>query len=85
MQYPAPFTPADEGGYVVTFRNIPEAIPQGDTLNEAMAMAADALATSLEFYADEQRPLPLASSIEPGEYAISPAAAIRKIDREPKK
>ena len=41
MYYPAKFTPAEEGGYVVTFRDIPEAITQGDDMTEAVEMAED--------------------------------------------
>ncbi|WP_238329470.1 type II toxin-antitoxin system HicB family antitoxin [Mannheimia haemolytica] len=36
MFYPALFTPAEEGGFVVTFPDLPEAITQGDTFEEAM-------------------------------------------------
>ena len=40
MQYPAVFeADIDDGGYVVKFRDIPEAITQGDDDAEAMAMA----------------------------------------------
>jgi hypothetical protein len=38
--YPATLTPAEEGGYVVTFRDIPEAITQGDSLEDSLAQAA---------------------------------------------
>ena len=41
MYYPAKFTPAEEGGYIVTFRDIPEAITQGDDMTEAVEMAED--------------------------------------------
>jgi len=34
MFYPAKFSPAEEGGFVVTFRDIPEAITQGDNMAE---------------------------------------------------
>ena len=39
MFYPAQFEAVPEGGFVVTFRDIPEAITQGDTEKEAMEMA----------------------------------------------
>ena len=42
MRYPARFDLAPEGGFVVTFRDIPEAITQGDT--EAEAMLAQSVA-----------------------------------------
>ena len=61
MRYPAKFTPAKEGGYVVTFRDIPEAITQGDTKEEPMEMATDALLSALEFYFPYSRPIPFPS------------------------
>lgn len=36
----------DDGGYVVTCRDLPEAITQGDTREEALSEAADCLAFS---------------------------------------
>ena len=42
--YPATLTPDEaDGGFVVTFEDLPEAITQGDTIVEALAEAADAL------------------------------------------
>ena len=37
------------GGFVVTFKDIPEAITQGETEAEALAAARDALETALDF------------------------------------
>lgn len=69
MRYPAKLTPED-GGYVVTFRDIPEAITQGDTVEEATEMAADALATAMEFYFEDRRPVPLPSDRQRDEVCI---------------
>lgn len=42
--YPVTLAPDEEaGGYVVTFRDIPEAITQGDSVEEALEQAADCL------------------------------------------
>jgi antitoxin HicB len=42
--YPAALTPDEaDGGFVVTFRDWPEAIAQGDTLPAAMLEAVDCL------------------------------------------
>jgi predicted RNase H-like HicB family nuclease len=52
LAYAATLTPDEEdGGFVVTFRDVPEAITQGGTLDEALHNAADALTVALEFYA----------------------------------
>lgn len=69
MKYPAIFTP-DTGGYVITFRDIPEAITQGDDEADAFAMAKDALLTSMDFYFEQNRQVPMPSKAQPGERII---------------
>lgn len=71
MRYPARFKPAPEGGFVVTFRDIPEAITQGDTDAEAMEMAEDALLTAMGFYFEDKRSVPLPSKVKRGEQWVS--------------
>jgi antitoxin HicB len=79
-RYPARFKPADEGGFVVTFRDIPEAITQGDTQDEARQMAADALVTAMDFYFEDQRPVPAPSQPKRGEVLIElPASVAAKV------
>src|ERR1035441_2180672 len=48
LQYPAIFTAAEEGGYVITFPDIPEAITQGEDEKDGLRRASDALETALE-------------------------------------
>lgn len=69
MQYPATFT-QDDGYIVVTFRDIPEAITQGETHEEALEMAHDALQTALEFYFEDNRTVPMPSPITADDVAI---------------
>ncbi len=57
--FTAVFEPAEEGGYVVTFPAIPGLVTEGDTLDEARAMAADALQGYLEILREDGRPLPV--------------------------
>jgi antitoxin HicB len=59
--YPYELTAQPEGGFTVTFPDVPEAITQGETEKEAAAMAEDALVTALSFYTDDGEPLPLPS------------------------
>jgi antitoxin HicB len=47
-----------EGGFTVTFPDVPEAITQGEDEEEAAAMAQDALISALSFYTDNDEPLP---------------------------
>jgi antitoxin HicB len=76
MYYPAHFDPAPEGGFVVTFRDIPEAITQGDTEAEAMLMAEDVLFSAMEIYFEQKRQVPLPSKAKRGErlIALTPSA-----------
>lgn len=71
MQYPAQFTPEPEGGFTVTFRDIPEAITCGDDEAEAMLMAEDALLTVMEHCTENGRPMPAPSAPAPGERMVS--------------
>lgn len=67
MEYPAKFTPDREtGGYVVTFPDVPEAITQGETMEEACAMAAEALELALTLYTEKWLDLPVTSSLKRG-------------------
>lgn len=75
-QYPAKFEPSEEGGFVVTFRDIPEAITQGDSEEEAMSMAEDALASSLEFYFEDSRAVPEPSDPYDGERMVAVSAEV---------
>lgn len=80
MEYAAHFEPAAEGGFVVTFRDIPEAITQGDTEVEALEMAADVLVSAMEFYFDDKRSVPLPSRARRGERLIDlPASVAAKV------
>lgn len=82
MQYPANFVADPSGGYVITFRDIPEAITQGDTDAEAMCMAQDALATALDFYFEDRRPVPPPSPPHRGErLVLLPQALAARVER----
>lgn len=72
LHYPVILEPADEGGFVVSFPDVPEAITQGDTREAALSNAVDALETALDFYIDDKRPLPQPSSPE-GLDTVSPS------------
>lgn len=62
--YPAIFHKAKEGGFWVTFPDIPECMTQGDDMQEAYEMAVDALGLSLTTMEDEKEPIPKASSLD---------------------
>jgi antitoxin HicB len=52
------FEPAEEGGYVVTCPALPGLVTEGDTLEEASRMAADALRLYLETLIEDGMPIP---------------------------
>ena len=80
MRYPARFEAAEEGGVVISFRDIPEALTQGDTLEEAIDLAQDALVTAIEFYFEDERPIPAPSKAKKGEELIElPIVAQAKV------
>lgn len=57
-RYTVLFEPANEGGYVVTCPALPGLVTEGDTLEEARAMAVDAIRGYLESLAQDGLPLP---------------------------
>jgi antitoxin HicB len=57
--YPVTLNRAAEGGFVVSFPDVPEAITQGEDEAEALARARDALQTALEFYTDKGEKVPV--------------------------
>ena len=63
-QYVCTFRPDPEGGYAVRCAAFPELVSHGNTLEQARAMAREALELCLEVYRDEGRPIP-ASDTEP--------------------
>lgn len=80
MYYPAQLIAAEEGGFVVKFRDIPEAITQGESKEEALTMAQDALLTAIEFYVEDERAVPLPSKAKKGEEWVAlPASVYAKI------
>jgi antitoxin HicB len=57
-QYLALFEPSEEGGFVVTFPGFKWGVTQGDSEEDAAAMAADALAMVIADYIAKGEPLP---------------------------
>jgi len=55
---PLVMDPQPEGGYTVTCPVLPELITEGDTIQEAIQNANDALAAIIEAFRDLGRPLP---------------------------
>lgn len=62
--YPAVFHKAEEGGYWVTFPDIPECITEGDDMAAAYDMAVEALGLALEEKIENKEKLPVASDVD---------------------
>jgi antitoxin HicB len=79
LSYPARIV-RDGDGFMVSFPDIPEALTQGDTLEEARAMAADALVTAMDFYFEDRRFVPPPSAPKRGQVMIDlPVSVAAKV------
>ena len=80
MRYPVNLKKAREGGYVVTFPDIAEAITQGETIEDALRHAQDALESAMEFYFEDRRRVPAPSRPKPKQYIVElPASLTAKV------
>jgi len=61
---PLVLEPQPEGGFTVTSPLLPELITEGDTVEECLANAREALELVVEIYEDRQRPLPPGICVE---------------------
>jgi len=74
FQYPVVLTPADEGGYVVTCRDLPELVTQGETVDDALEQAADAMDEVFATYLTEGLDFPQPSKAKRREHMVAPPA-----------
>jgi len=80
LRYPANFKAAKEGGFVVTFPDIPEAITQGESVEDALVHAADALTSALDFYIEDGTAIPAPSKRRRGQRMVElPASYSAKV------
>lgn len=78
--YAVRLTPdTDDGGFVVTCRDLPEAITQGDSVEEALAEAADALEEAIAGRIEDAQDIPAPSAPKRGERIVSvpPSMALK--------
>lgn len=64
MQYAYPYIiePEPEGGFFISFPDVPEALTGAETEADIGRMAREALVAALSFYIDAGRPIPPPSS-----------------------
>ena len=73
--YPAILTPdVKDGGFVVTFVDLPEAITQGETIEGALQEATDCLEEAIANRMVTSLPIPPPSRCEEGQHSIPVAA-----------
>ena len=72
FDYPVVLAEQPEGGFVVTFPDVPEAITQGEDRAEALLYAVHALESALSFYVDDRRPLPVPRKAKRGQLVVRP-------------
>src|ERR1700733_12711938 len=68
-----------EGGFVVTCRDLPEAITQGESIEDSLNEAADCLEEAIAARIDDGREIPMPSRAKRGEYPVSvpPSMALK--------
>ena len=74
LAYAVRLEPAKEGGYVVTCRDLPEVVTQGDDFEEALAQASDAMDEAFAARIDDGGGFPEASAPRKGEYLVAPSS-----------
>ena len=56
--YPAVFDPCEEGGYCITYPDLPGIVSEGDTVEECLSMAKEALELHLYGMEEDSDPIP---------------------------
>lgn len=72
-KYPVQLEAQPEGGFLVLFPDVPEAVTQGEDREDALERAVPALETALSFYMRARQPLPKPSPAK-GRPTVRPAA-----------
>ena len=79
FRYPVQLEKAEEGGFVVTCRDLPEVVTQGEDLADAIDNAEGALQAAIEFRIEEKEEIPSPSKARRGEkLAAVPIATAMK-------
>lgn len=80
FRFPAQVEPNGDGGFIASFKDVPEALTEAATMEELKANALDALITAIDFYIEEQRPFPNPSSASSEDLIVElPPSVIAKV------
>lgn len=72
FQYPVLLRRAKEGGCVVTCRDLPQLATQGDSVQDALKQASDAMDEVFATYLTEGMAFPAAGKARRGEHVVTP-------------
>jgi antitoxin HicB len=79
MQYACKLEPNGEDGFVATFPDVPDALTEGASREEALANAADALEVALLGRMKDGDDIPVAAKVRRGVLVYVPAQSAAKI------
>lgn len=79
LAWPVDLTPQEDGTILVSFPDIPEALTDGETKEEAMAQAQDCLIAALGGYVAARRPIPNPAQAQGRPMIALPALAAAKV------
>ena len=74
FEFPVLLTPAEEGGFVVTCRDLPQLVTQGEDERDALAQAADAMDEVFATYMIEGLDFPSPGKPRRREHLVAPPA-----------
>jgi antitoxin HicB len=72
FEYAVLLEPAKEGGFIVTCRDLPQLITQGEEITSALAEAADAMEEVFATYILKKMDFPVPTKLRRGEYLVAP-------------
>lgn len=79
LAYPVKLDDGNGGGFLVTFPDVPEALTEGDTIQDALAEAEDCLIAALGGYVEARRKIPGPSPARGRPLVSLPALVAAKI------
>ena len=76
FDYPIRLVADPDGGFVVTVRDLPEVVTQGESIEEALSEAADAIEEALAGRMRRGAEIPAPSALRKGEHEASPSGLV---------
>lgn len=78
MKYNINIQKDDNGEYLATFPDVPEAVTTVDSLDDLQIQALDALISAFDFYIEDKKPIPIPKKITK-EFVMLPTALTAKV------